>query len=101
MQSQMPNDSRNRAPREDPPYRVYTSDSAAPPRSKDRPYNTYRSAPRGLRARLRGEDDTALADRGSQGGDRDRGPDQKVKEGWRGRITVVSPEVVEYAIPVD
>jgi LCP family protein required for cell wall assembly len=87
MQSQMPNDSRNRAPREDPPYRVYRSDSAAPPRSKDRPYNTYRSAPRGLRARLRGEDDTALADRGSQGGDRDRGPDRKVKEGWRGRIT--------------
>src|ERR1700729_2749751 len=86
----MPNDSRNRAPGGDPPYRVYRSDSSAPPRLKDRPYTTYRSAPRGLRARLRGEDDTALADgRAPQRGgrDNDRDGDRKVKEGWRGRIT--------------
>ncbi len=81
----MPNDSRNRAPSDDPPYRVYQSDSSAPPRSKDRPYNVYRSAPRGLRARLRGEDDTAIAGGGGPGRGRDQ--ERKVREGWRGRIT--------------
>ena len=84
----MSNDSRNRAPREDPPYRVYRSESSAPPRSEERPYNVYRSAPRGLRARLRGEDDTAVAGGGGGGGSgRDRRRERKVKEGWRGRIT--------------
>ena len=68
----MPDDSRNRAPSDDPPYRVYRGESSARPGSQERPYKTFRSAPRGLRSRLRGEDDTALAD-GGRGGDRDGG----------------------------
>jgi len=42
---------------QDPPYRVYRSgrqDRSAP---EKRPYTTYRSTPRGLRDRLRGEDE--------------------------------------------
>ena len=34
------------------------------PGSQERPYKTFRSAPRGLRSRLRGEDDTVLAEGG-------------------------------------
>src|SRR5262249_15932281 len=81
----MPNDSRNRAPNEDPPYRVCRSNSSAPPRSDDRPYNVYRSAPRGLPAPLPGPHATASA--GGAGPGRGPGHERKVKEGWRGRIT--------------
>jgi LCP family protein required for cell wall assembly len=89
---------RNSPSGEDPPYRVYRGGSGAGPsrgggaslraggpsirgssssgRAKsapsDRPYTTYRSTPRGLRARLRGEDETALP-----GGD---GPDKGAPE---------------------
>jgi LCP family protein required for cell wall assembly len=56
----MSNEPRNRASSEDPPYRVYRGESAARPGAEDRPYTVYRSAPRGLRSRLRGEDDAAL-----------------------------------------
>jgi LCP family protein required for cell wall assembly len=62
MQSSMSNDPRNRAPTEDPPYRVYRSgdeDRPGPSGPAERPYKLYRSVPKGLRARLRGEEDLA------------------------------------------
>lgn len=80
----------NRASSQDPPYRVYRGDSGdrgrAPARGDgpargDVPYKVYRSNPRGLRSRLRGEDDVALAGGGGNGreprgsgGGRSRGP---------------------------
>ena len=81
----MPNDSQNRAPSEDPPYRVYRGESSARSGTPERPYKIYRSAPRGLRARLRGEDDTDLAGgRPPRGGDR---RDRPTREGWRRWVT--------------
>ena len=66
----MSNDPRNRAPTEDPPYKVYRSgEEPGPGRSgpEERPYKVYRSVPKGLRARLRGEED--IADEPRRGGD--------------------------------
>jgi LCP family protein required for cell wall assembly len=60
MQSQMPNEPRDRAPTDDPPYRTYRGERPSRPSSEERPYNLYRSTPRGLRARLRGEEDSGL-----------------------------------------
>ena len=81
----MPNDSRNRAPSEDPPYRVYRGESSSRSGAQKRPYKLYRSAPRGLRARLRGEDDTDLRSaRPPGGGDR---RDRPTREGWRRWVT--------------
>jgi LCP family protein required for cell wall assembly len=57
----MSRDPDNRIETEDPPYRVYGGDGASQAEPRDRPYRTYRSAPRGLRARLRGDDDAALS----------------------------------------
>jgi len=84
MQSPMPDDPRNTTPAEDPPYTVYGGSQRSardrPPRGGDRPsgrspadrpsgrassgtggpppeYKVYRSLPRGLRSRLRDEDD--------------------------------------------
>jgi LCP family protein required for cell wall assembly len=74
MQSSMSNDPRNRAPTEDPPYRVYRSESSENPRgsgrsaSEERPYTLYRSVPKGLRARLRGEEDIYPEHRRQRGG---------------------------------
>ncbi len=51
---------RNRAPAEDPPYRVYRGESASGPDPDKRPYTVYRSAPRGLLSRLRGEEESAV-----------------------------------------
>ena len=51
---------------------------------EQRPYKVYRSAPRGLKARLRGEDDVLLP---GSGGDGDR-RDYRVSRGWRDRFTV-------------
>jgi LCP family protein required for cell wall assembly len=71
MQSSMSNDPRNRAPTEDPPYRLYRSggeDRPGPSDPAERPYKTYRSVPKGLRARLRGEEDLADSGRGGGGG---------------------------------
>jgi LCP family protein required for cell wall assembly len=66
----MPNDPRDRAPTDDPPYKVYRSPPTSGPRgsdSEERPYNLYRSLPRGLRSRLRGEEESAeLDDAGSR-----------------------------------
>jgi LytR_cpsA_psr family len=74
----MPDDPRNSAPPEDRPYRLYRSDGESQPGSspraavsgEDRPYTVYRAKPRGLRARLRGEED---ADVGGSGGGGDGG----------------------------
>jgi LCP family protein required for cell wall assembly len=66
----MPSDRSNRTPTEDPPYRVYGPGrdgggaSDRPPRSGDEPYKIYRSLPRGLKSRLRGEDDLEVGGRG-------------------------------------
>jgi hypothetical protein len=73
MQSSMSNDPRNRAPTEDPPYRVYrSSDEDGPGQAgpEERPYKLYRSIPKGLRARLRGEEEIVSPRR-----DRDGGPE--------------------------
>jgi LCP family protein required for cell wall assembly len=48
-------------------------------REAERPYKVYSSRPRGLRARLRGEEDTELPERGRPG----RKPDRLPGEGWR------------------
>jgi LCP family protein required for cell wall assembly len=83
MQSSMSNDPRNRAPTEDPPYRVYRSgDEAGPqgPGSEERPYKLYRSLPKGLRARLRGEEEILEPRRGGPGG-----PDEPGGPGRPGR----------------
>jgi LCP family protein required for cell wall assembly len=62
----MTNDSGNRPPspgrEDDPPYRVYRSGRSDRPASETRPYTTYRSAPRGLRERLRGEQESVEDD---------------------------------------
>jgi LCP family protein required for cell wall assembly len=57
----MSRDPDNRIETEDPPYRVYGGDGGSHAKPRERPYRTYRSAPRGLRARLRGDDDAALS----------------------------------------
>ncbi|MDQ6605075.1 MAG: LCP family protein [Actinomycetota bacterium] len=75
----MSHDSDNRAQSQDPPYRVYGGQERSRPSQDERPYRTYRSSPRGLRARLRGEDDLALSER--PGGEP---PSGKPRRRWRG-----------------
>ena len=65
----MPDEPRDRAPSEDPPYRVYRGQSAARPSVGERPYKVYRSGPRSLRERLRGEDAVVVGGGGHDGGD--------------------------------
>ncbi len=77
----MPNERSNRTSTEDPPYRVYgpgrdagggrgggSGRDRVPGDGGDQPYKVYRSLPRGLRSRLRGEDDLELEH------ERERGP---------------------------
>jgi LCP family protein required for cell wall assembly len=61
MQSRMSEDPDNRAQSDDPPYRVYRGGGSSRSATDERPYTVYRARPRGLRARLRGEDDVELA----------------------------------------
>ncbi len=94
---------------QDPPYRVYRggdratggsgADRGEPlgapePGAAERPYRTYRSAPRGLKARLQGEDDPALAlAEGSRGGRPVRGGRAGVGRGpwtWRRGLAAVA-----------
>ena len=95
MQSSMPREPRNRAPTEDPPYRKYqagSSQRASPsdrsgapiPGERERPYNVYRSTPRGVLARLRGEEDTSgpgkgKPPRGRRPGDEPGEPGRRAK----------------------
>ena len=65
---------RNRAPSDDPPYRVYRGDGSDRSGSEERPYNLYRSTPRGLLSRLRGDDGDAEVFDDSDGARHDRGP---------------------------
>jgi LCP family protein required for cell wall assembly len=59
----MPDQRRDRAPAEDPPpYRVYRGGGPDESSSEERPYTLYRSQPRGLRSRLRGEEESAELD---------------------------------------
>src|SRR5450432_3026120 len=100
----MPNDPRDRAPTDDPPYKVYRSPPTSGPResdSEERPYNLYRSLPRGLRSRLRGEEESAELDASGSGrrfgGRFGRGSDGRGSPGglgdgervpwWRRRVT--------------
>ena len=68
MHQQMSNESGKRPPnispppRADPPYRVYRSGGSDRPERKERPYTLYRSAPKGLRDRIRGEDEAVEDD---------------------------------------
>jgi LCP family protein required for cell wall assembly len=73
----MSNDPPNRAPSGDPP-------PSARPDAEERPYNVYRSTPRGLRSRLRGEED-ATVDRAKKPGrgddrrdERETGPQRRI-----------------------
>src|ERR1700722_2518870 len=84
MQCSMPREPPNRAPSEDPPYRVYRGEPKAPPDAQDRPYTLYRSAPKGLRARLRGEE-TAVP--GEEKPGRGKRPRREGPTTWRERIT--------------
>jgi LCP family protein required for cell wall assembly len=89
MQSSMSNDPRNRAPTEDPPYKVYRSgeeDGPGESGPRERPYRLYRSVPKGLRARLRGEEEILEPGRGGPGGpDGPDGPGRRGRGPGRGR----------------
>ncbi|HUO74447.1 MAG TPA: LCP family protein [Solirubrobacteraceae bacterium] len=56
----MSDDPDNRAQSEDPQYRVYRAGESPRASTEERPYTVYRSRPRGLLARLRGEEDSEL-----------------------------------------
>ncbi|HYZ81559.1 MAG TPA: LCP family protein [Solirubrobacteraceae bacterium] len=92
----MSNDPRNRAPTEDPPYRVYRSGSegrSGPSDPEERPYKLYRSLPKGLRARLRGEEeiDSVRGRDGGPGGPGRPGRRRDIEPGvpwWRRRWSV-------------
>jgi LCP family protein required for cell wall assembly len=92
----MPREPRDRAPDQDPPYRIYSGEPSARTSGPERPYTVYRSTPRGLRARLRGDEDAALAEeqrprrsRGGGSGDGGSGGlDSQPGSRWRRRITL-------------
>jgi LCP family protein required for cell wall assembly len=92
MQSSMSNDPRNRAPTEDPPYKVYRSggeDGPGQAGPEERPYKLYRSIPKGLRARLRGEEEILEPRRDRDGGP--GGPDGPGRGGGPGRGRGATP----------
>jgi LCP family protein required for cell wall assembly len=99
----------NPASSQDPPYRVYRGGSgdgpASPPGGRgggsgrggasggDAPYKVYRSGPRGLRARLRGEDDVALA-----GGGGGNGQKPRTSRGGRFRGPITPGRVLKWVV---
>jgi LCP family protein required for cell wall assembly len=87
-ESRMSDDPDNRAQSEDPPYRVYRGSESSAPGTEPRPYTVYRSRPRGVRARLRGEQDTELR----PSGDRERRTDKQPQTGW-----TIARRVLKYA----
>ncbi len=68
----MSDDPDNRAQSDDPPYRVYGGREPSRSAEEERPYTVYRSRPRGLLARLRGEEGTEMP-----GGDGAERPDRR------------------------
>ena len=68
----MSDDPDNRAQSDDPPYRVYGGRESSRSAEEERPYTVYRSRPRGLLARLRGEEGTEMP-----GGDGAEPPDRR------------------------
>jgi LCP family protein required for cell wall assembly len=95
MQCSMPDEPRDQGPGEERPYRVYSGEQKGRSSPEERPYTVYRSAPRGLRSRLRGEEDAAVPGQGGRDGKRgddkpqDGGPSDLGGAGvsWRERIT--------------
>ncbi len=89
MQSSMSNQQRDRAPTEDPPYRVYRGERSDRLGSEGRPYNLYRSLPKGLRARLRGEEDIETERRRQRNGGPPRRPGQTPPDvpWWKRKLT--------------
>ncbi len=89
MQSSMSNQQRDRAPTEDPPYRVYRGDRSGRSGSGERPYNLYRSLPKGLRARLRGEEDIETERRRQRNGGLPPRPGQPPPDvpWWKRKLT--------------
>jgi LCP family protein required for cell wall assembly len=87
----MPNEPRDRAPTDDPPYRVYRGGGPDESSSEERPYTVYRSLPRGLRSRLRGEEESPELDtdkpRRRRFGGRGGPGDHDGVPFWRRRVT--------------
>ena len=94
--SESPQPDPDRRPSSDP-YELSDPDEREQPDLGDRPYTLYRSAPRGLIQRLRGEDGPAVIDRPSRGGGRggdgrdewsgDDGAEPRKVRWWRRRWT--------------
>jgi LCP family protein required for cell wall assembly len=103
----MADEPRNPASSQDPPYRVYRGGSEGRDASASRgdsgargasaggnaPYKVYRSNPRGLRSRLRGEDDVALP-----GGGGDRGQKPAGGRGGRFRGPITPRRVIKWVL---
>jgi LCP family protein required for cell wall assembly len=99
MQCSMTDEPRDQGPAGERPYRVYRGEQSGRASTEERPYTTYRSAPRGLRSRLRGEEDVAVPgeDVRDGGGGRRRlpwrrrsggaGADPGAPRTWRDRVT--------------
>jgi LCP family protein required for cell wall assembly len=87
MQSRMADERDSRAQVKDPPYRVYGREGRSSSGDDPRPYKVYRARPRGLRALLRGEEDTGLR--------RDLEP-KRPPGTWRERITPL--RVLKYLV---
>ena len=80
-------------PDPDPPYRVYRSGRSDRSEPEQRPYTLYRSTPKGLRDRLRGDEEAAqdVERRGLRRRDRDDDPEAPLRDRrapwYRRRIT--------------
>ncbi|HWC87096.1 MAG TPA: LCP family protein [Solirubrobacteraceae bacterium] len=119
----MPDDPRKRTPYEEPaPYRLYRAGEErprqaarpeaasaarqerprrAPGTESDRPYRLYSSRPRGLRARLRGEEDSALPAprrRGQEGDELPREGGRWRRLTWRRGLAYVAIAVVAWLL---
>jgi LCP family protein required for cell wall assembly len=98
----MANEPRNPASSQDPPYRVYrggSDDSSSrgnggAARGGAAPYKVYRSNPRGLRSRLRGEDDVVLPGGGGDGGDQK----SSGRRGGRFRGPITPRRVIKWVV---
>ncbi len=92
----MPSNRSNRTPTEDPPYRVYGPgrDGGGSQGGRgaegfdggNQPYKVYRSLPRGLRSRLRGEEDDLELERQRGGGGRGGRPGGPSRRGGLDRF---------------